>query len=92
MMNDDSHWKFDRRIPIAVMIALLMQAAGALIWATELDARVEHIERQSSGSSSNDEKFGRIEERLDSIKENIDAMKRQIDHLTYRLIKNSTAE
>jgi Tfp pilus assembly protein PilO len=88
MMNfEDNKWKLDRRIPIAVIVTLAMQIIGALIWATELDARVSSIEQQSVTSSTANEKFARLEERLDGIRENVDSMKRQLEHLTEHLLK-----
>src|SRR4051812_31142529 len=40
-----------RRIPLTIVLTLLLQLAGALIWVTQLDARVEKVEQQASGSS-----------------------------------------
>ncbi|MFW0776979.1 MAG: hypothetical protein ACN2B6_04595 [Rickettsiales bacterium] len=83
---DDKHWKIDKRIPIAVIVTLIMQAVAALIWATELDARVGYIETQRSKFLDTNERFVRMEERLDHIKENVDSTKRQIDQLTRHLL------
>ena len=87
MRTESKHWTLDRRIPIAVIIAIILQIGMALIWATDLDARVGYIEHQSSRYSGNNEKFARIEERLDSIKENVDSIKHQLEQLTYRLLR-----
>lgn len=87
MTDIENGWKLDRRIPIAVIVALLLQLAGALIWATELDARVSGIERQSLGSSGMSERFARMEERLDNVRQDMQGMKRQLDRLTERLLK-----
>ncbi|MDE3060250.1 MAG: hypothetical protein KGJ06_04505 [Pseudomonadota bacterium] len=82
-----THWKVDRRVPVAVILALLVQMGGALIWATQLDARVGDIERVATGTSSLNEKFARLEERLKDMKDNIDGMRRQLDQLTDRVLK-----
>jgi len=81
----ERHWMVDRRVPIAVIVTLLIQMGGALVWATQLDARVGDMERQTITSASLNEKFARLEERLDDMKQNLAAMKRQLDHLTDRL-------
>ena len=87
MTKDDNHWRIDRRIPIVVIISLVMQAIGAIVWATELDARVNNIEQQSINGAIANDKFARLEERLESLKENIYAIRRQLDQFTDSRIK-----
>ena len=82
----ERHWMVDRRVPIAVIVTLLVQMGGALVWATQLDARVADMERASITGANLNEKFARLEERLDNMKQDTAAMKRQLDHLTERLI------
>ena len=86
MKRDDSHWKLDRRIPFAVILTMMIQAAAVLIWATQLDARVSGMEQQSVNAGNLNEKFARLDERLDGMKQNLDSVRRQLDHLTDRLL------
>ena len=65
MIKSRESWKLDRRIPLAVIIMLILQIASALVWATQLDARVSNMEHQSISIISVNEKFIRLEERLD---------------------------
>jgi hypothetical protein len=74
-------------VPLAVVIALLLQMAGALIWSVQLDARVNNLEEGTVSSKGLSEKFARLEERLDNLKEMTADLKRQIDQLTERLLK-----
>jgi len=85
--TEDTGIRMDRRLPFAVIVTLLVQAAGALVWATELDARVNGLEQQLVTSSSLNEKFARLEERLENMKQDIEGIKHQLDHLTDRLLK-----
>jgi len=80
-------WRLDKNIPIAVIIAFILQVIGAIIWITELDARVSNVEHQSTLLAPANEKFARLEERLDHIKEDTDSLKRQLDRITDRLFK-----
>jgi len=82
MMNNDKHWKLDRRIPVAVVIALFMQMMGAIVWATSIDARVNQIEQNTMGGAFASEKFARIEERLEHLKEDIVIIRRQLENLS----------
>lgn len=42
--GDEGHWTLDKRIPIAVVGALLLQLFGFLWWTAKLDSRVERLE------------------------------------------------
>lgn len=78
-MEQDDSWKLDRRIPVAFILAIFLQFAGAIIWATELDARVSQIEKQNMGAAALYEKLARIEERMDYMKQDVASIKRQLD-------------
>lgn len=41
----EKSWQVDKRISPALMLALALQIAGGLIWASQLDARVARIEQ-----------------------------------------------
>jgi len=81
-MNNDLELRFkmERRVPLSVIAILLVQLGGALIWATQLDARVSGMEKQSVDTNSLNEKFARLDERLDGIKH-------QLDRITDRVLK-----
>ena len=81
------HWRFDKRIPIALLITVMLQVAGALIWATRLDARVGRLEQDTLADSGLNEKFARLEERLDSMKQNLVGVRQQLDHLMDKLMR-----
>jgi len=85
-MRKEEHWKIDKRVPFALIVTMLLQVAGALIWATQLDARVGNVEQQMVSDSSLSEKFARLDERLEGMKQNMDGIKRQLDKLTDKLI------
>ncbi len=80
-------WRMDRRVPVAVMIMLLMQVGGVLVWATQLDARVSGIERQAITTGMLNEKFTRLDERLDNMKQDLSEVRQQLGRLTERLLK-----
>ncbi|MCE2926471.1 MAG: hypothetical protein LW823_02325 [Rickettsiales bacterium] len=79
MSEEKQHWTVERKIPIAVIIALFIQMLAAVIWATELAARVETIEQHFLSSSVANERFARLEERLEYIHENVTIIRRKLD-------------
>lgn len=76
-------WQIDKRIPVALVLALLTQAAAAVIWAARVDARIavveSHVEatkddptritRLESAGSEVSRRLGRIEDKLDRVLE-----------------------
>ena len=75
------------RIPLTALGMLIMQAALVLMWATQLDARVNEIEQQIVSNRSLNEKFARLEERLDNVKQGMSEVKHQIEQLTQSVMK-----
>jgi len=48
-MNDESQWHLDKRVPIALIVAIVLQSGGAFWWASNLTTRVTEIERRLEG-------------------------------------------
>ncbi len=72
-MADQSreHWHLDKRVPVALIMALLMQTGLGVWWAATLDAENRHltvrVDRLESSVSKNDELVRTIEQRLAKI-------------------------
>lgn len=84
---DDAHWHIDRRIPITLLVMLLLQMIGAIIWATQLDARVNNVESQAGNAMGLSEKLARIDERLENMRQDVGGMRQQLNQITERLFK-----
>jgi hypothetical protein len=69
-MTNKNTWLLDRRVPLAVIVTLLLQLGGALIWSAKLDARVDNLEQETINSSGLNEKFARLEESNSPSQEN----------------------
>lgn len=82
-----SHWQIDKRIPLAIIFTLMMQLFGALFWAAQLDARVMRMEQQSMSQRHLNERFARLEERLDNVKADTDSMKQLLANMAEKLFR-----
>jgi hypothetical protein len=80
---------FDRRIPLAICAALLMQAGTAVWWASAKESddrfqqqRIEHLEQTTSEMRDNEtqilERLARIEERVNGEASVLDRIERQL--------------
>jgi Tfp pilus assembly protein PilO len=86
----DNHWHLDKRVPIALIAGLLLQAAGFGWWAAAIDARVTsnarditRVERQIeaiiAASQAQAVQLGRIEENLIGLRADISRLVRSME-------------
>ena len=38
---DEQQWHLDKRVPIAMIVAIILQVAGAVYWASKMESRIE---------------------------------------------------
>jgi hypothetical protein len=73
--REPDHWQVDRKIPLALIGAVLLQTAGMSWWASGMSMRVEQLERQAAGISSQSERIVRLEEKVGGIQQGIAEIK-----------------
>ena len=61
-------WHVDRRVPIALITAIMIQSGGAIWWAATTTGRLSAIETLVNSSMNN--RLNRIEDKLDRLIEN----------------------
>lgn len=77
-MMDNTNWRFDKRIPIALLLMLFIQIVSGIVWATQLNARVGNLENEAGASAGFGEKLARIDERLQNLKQDMEFIKREV--------------
>lgn len=55
-------FRLERSIPLALVVALAIQTAGALIWTGRAGARIEALEQRIESQASVAERLARLEE------------------------------
>ncbi|WP_407949543.1 hypothetical protein [Parvibaculum sp.] len=55
-------WAIDRRVPLAVIVAIVMQSAAALIWAGAANERLAGLETRTERIGELVERTARLEE------------------------------
>ena len=68
---DEDHWTVDKRIPLALIVGMVFQAAAFTWWGAKLDSRVEagdariaKLESRDGEQRTDRERMIRLEERL----------------------------
>jgi TolA-binding protein len=81
----ETHWTLDRRVPVAIIFAILLQSAGAIWWAASIQGRVANNEDNIARLTDNSEvmraaiheqavQLGRIEEQINGLRGDIQRM------------------
>jgi hypothetical protein len=63
----DRQWHLDRKVPIALIVALAVQTSAVSWWAATLSARVDLLERQAVAIGPQAERIIRLESKVDGI-------------------------
>lgn len=73
-VSEDEHWRIDKRIPIAFILVMVVQAAGIIWWAATTEGRLGVLEETDASRAMNSERLVELETRLASTNEAIIAM------------------
>lgn len=85
-------WHLDKRVPIAIILAIFVQTAGVVWWAARLEARVERMEQYQTddapakaaagaADSRHDQAIVRLETQFAQVAEAIHEMNAKLDRL-----------
>ena len=51
--RDSDHWSLDKRVPIAIILAMIAQITVAIWWLSELNSRVYMLEKSFDSVTNN---------------------------------------
>lgn len=88
--DPDSAWHLDKKIPVAIIIALLAQTAGAIWWASATNQRLTVLEEKQATSTRDtpvqSERLTRVETKVETIQRDVTEIKSDIKGL----VRNSS--
>jgi 5-bromo-4-chloroindolyl phosphate hydrolysis protein len=73
---ENNGWHLDRKVPIVLIFAIILQTAGIIWWAATLSVRLDVLESQFEARSSIPERITRMETKLDT---NLEYIRRSLD-------------
>lgn len=65
-MTTTNRWRLDRQISAAVLVAVVLQAAAALMWAGRASARIDDLTRRLEAQAPVAERLARLEAQADA--------------------------
>ena len=83
-MTDDTEreWHLDKRVPIALILAILVQTATVIWWARGLDARVSALEEGKGATASQSNQLNNIATDVAVLKSQMGDIKIAVEKLT----------
>lgn len=77
-------WVIDKKIPLALVLVIFTQTAGAIWWAAAIDGRVTQLESRQveTGNSKVVERLARLEVLMEQAAKTLDNMDRRLDART----------
>jgi hypothetical protein len=69
--KEDKHWHLDKRVPLAILLAIFLQTAGVFYWGGQLETRVSNIEARLAQTQDVSQRMSRLEEGISWIKQAI---------------------
>jgi Tfp pilus assembly protein PilO len=105
--DPETHWTFDRRIPLALIVTVILaiggQALAFTIWASKLDSRVTAIEERNRDRDTlktrREDQLSDIAKDIATLKANMEAakdgqtdIKRSLDALIRQLIERQRSD
>lgn len=71
--------KLDPRITIAVIVTIILQTAGALLWAGQAAARLDAVERAVATQPEVADRLARLEEQVGEARRALTRIERKLD-------------
>mgnify|MGYP000215187875 FL=1 len=69
----------DRTITFGLVLAVLVQTAGALLWAGAAEARLSSLEDLAAHEPAVAERLARLEEQMNGVRQSLGRIERRLD-------------
>lgn len=81
--TEKEHWHLDRRVPIGIIVALLVQTLTfftvAAAWKTSVDVRIERLEEIAIDSNKQGDRILILEQKFSYIVESLGRIEKKLD-------------
>lgn len=70
--DDDGAWHLDKKVPLALIFAILVQTAMGFWWASGINERVVVLERGAVSTAPQADRLTRVEVKVDGVQRTLD--------------------
>lgn len=75
-MDADTRWHLDKKVPIALLLAIMAQTGTGFWWAATTSERINNLEKRAESVAPQADRLTRVEVKLDVVQENLGEIKR----------------
>lgn len=75
---EDNKWHLDKKVPLALIFAIVVQTFVVVSWLSTLGERVNNLERARDASAPQADRLTRVEVKLEGVQLGIEEIKRLI--------------
>ncbi len=79
MADADTFFRLDRKIPLALVAALIIQTGGALWWAGSAAQRITELEQRLDHQAGVAERLARLETQADATRQSLARIEAKLD-------------
>lgn len=69
--DDDNAWHLDKKVPISLIMAILIQTGGFFWWAAQTAEKVSVLKERLDAIAPNSDRLTRVEVKVDSVQQSI---------------------
>lgn len=73
--ESDTKWHLDRRVPISMILAILIQTGGVMWWAASANERLNSLEQKMLLVAPQGDRLTRVEVNIETIKDSLTEIK-----------------
>ncbi|MET0336720.1 MAG: hypothetical protein ABW063_03070 [Caulobacter sp.] len=77
--GERSVWRLDRQVSLALIVTLLLQAAGGFMWAGRASARIDELKTRVDAQATVAERLARLEEQVILTRESLDRIEDKLE-------------
>jgi len=85
------HWHLDKRVPIGIIVALVIQTIAfftiAAAWKTSVDVRIERLEEIAVASNKQGDRILILEQKFSYIVESLNRIEKKLDIVESEKVK-----
>lgn len=76
--HDDNDWHLDKKVPISLIAAILMQTCGFFWWSATTSERVTALKERMDAIAPQADRLTRVEVNIESIKDSVTEIKQAL--------------
>lgn len=73
--QSDADWHLDKKVPIALIVAILVQTGGMVWWGATTSERLSAVERRVETAAPQADRLTRVETKLEAVTDGITEIK-----------------